>query len=257
MFIDDLDYENRSSKVYGVVTALVTNNQDSENMGRVKVTYPWLAEDDESHWARIATMMAGNGRGTYFIPEIDDEVLVAFEHGDIHYPYIIGSLWNGKDKVHENNDDGENNLRVIKSRCGHKIIFDDTDGNEIITIIDYTEARKIVIDSNDKRIDIINEDGNINIIAGEDINIEAGNNLNVTIGSNTAIETGSKMEITSGSSTTITAGSSCDVEAGSAMSVKGATLKAEASGTTDVKGKVVTVEASAATSIKGKVINLN
>jgi len=257
MFIEDLDYENKKSKIYGVVTAIVTNNKDDESMGRVKVTYPWLAEDDESHWARIATMMAGNGRGTYFIPEIDDEVLVAFEHGDIHYPYIIGSLWNGKDKVHENNDDGENNLRVIKSRCGHKIIFDDTDGNEIITIIDHTEARKIVIDSNDKRIDIINEDGNINIIAGEDINIEAGNNLNVTIGSNTVIETGSKMELTSGSSTTITAGSSCDVEASSSMTIKGATFKAEASGNTDVKGAIVTVEASGVTSIKGSLVNLN
>ena len=257
MFIEDLDYENRNSKVYGVVTAIVTNNKDDENMGRIKVSYPWLAENDESHWARIATLMAGNDRGTYFIPEIDDEVLVAFEHGDIHYPYIIGSLWNGKDKVHENNDDGENNLRVIKSRSGHKIIFDDTDGNEIITIIDHTEARKIVIDSKEKTIDILNEDGNINIVAGEDINIEAGNNLNITVGSNTVLDTGSSMELTAGSSIAITSGSSCDVEAGSAMTVKGATLKAEASGTTDVKGAVVTVEASGITSIKGSLVNLN
>jgi len=257
MFIDDLDYENKSSKVYGVVTAIVTNNKDEENMGRVKVTYPWLAENDESHWARIATMMAGNDRGTYFIPEIDDEVLVAFEHGDIHYPYIIGSLWNGKDKVHENNDDGENNLRVIKSRSGHKIIFDDTDGNEIITIIDHTEDRKIVIDSKEKTIDIINKDGNININAGEDINIEAGNNLNIKVGSDTTIDTSSNMKLKSGTSTTVKAGSSCAIEASSSMSVKGATLKAEASGTTDLKGAVVTVQASGITSVKGTVVKLN
>ena len=64
-------------------------------------------------WARIATLMAGKERGTYFIPEVGDEVLVAFEHGDIHYPYIIGSLWNGKEKPFETNSDGKNNLRVI------------------------------------------------------------------------------------------------------------------------------------------------
>jgi len=257
MFIEDLDYENKSSKVYGVVTAIVTNNKDTENMGRVKVSYPWLAENDESHWARIATMMAGDNRGTYFIPEIKDEVLVAFEHGDIHYPYIIGSLWNGKDKVHENNSDGENNLRVIKSRSGHKIIFDDTKGNEIITIIDHTEKRKIVIDSKEKTIDIHNENGKINIFAGDDINIETKKSLNIKTGSDTIVKAGGKIEEKADGSVSIKAGSSCAVEATSAMTVKGATLKAEASGMTDLKGKIVTVEASGVTSIKGSVVNLN
>jgi len=239
MFGDDLDYENKKSKVYGVVTALVTNNKDPEKMGRVKVTYPWLAEGDESHWARIATMMAGDGRGTYFIPEIDDEVLVAFEHGDIHYPYIIGSLWNGKDTVHENNEDGENNLRVIKSRSGHKIIFDDTDGNEIITIIDHTEDRKIVIDSKEKTIDIHNEDGQINIFAGDDINIETKKNLNIKTGSDMIVKAGSNIEAKADSSVKVKAGSSCDVEAASTMTVKGSVLNAEASGVTSIKGKVI------------------
>ena len=260
MFIDDLDYENKKSKVYGVVTALVTNNKDPEQMGRVKVTYPWLAEDDESYWARIATMMAGNDRGSYFIPEVDDEVLVAFEHGDIHYPYIIGALWNGQDKVHENNDDGENNLRVIKSRSGHRIVFDDTadkeqvmiethtghkvilddtSGSEKITIIDHTEDRKIVIDSKAKTIDIRNENGKINIFAGDDINIETDKKLNIKTGSSTNIKAGSSLEAKASSSVTIKAGSSCSVEATSNMSVKGAMLTAEASGQTSIKGAII------------------
>jgi len=107
----------------------VTNNKDEEGLGRVKVTFAWLAENDESNWARIATMMAGNDRGSYFLPEVGDEVLIAFEQGSIStFLHVIGSLWNGKDKVHETNSDGKNNLRVIKSRSGHKIIFDDTKG---------------------------------------------------------------------------------------------------------------------------------
>ncbi len=255
---DDLDYENKSSKIYGVVTAIVTNNKDDEGMGRVKVNYPWLAEDDESYWARIATMMAGNDRGTYFIPEIDDEVLVAFEHGDINYPYILGSLWNGKDKVHETNDDGKNNLRVIKSRCGHKIIFDDTDGNEKITIIDHTEKRKIVIDSKEKTIDIRNENGKINIFAGDDINIETDKNLNIKtgqdmksdIGSNFTTKASSSVEIKSGSSTTIKSGSSMTVNAGASSNIEaGANIK--------VKGAMATVEASGVTTVKGSIVKLN
>jgi uncharacterized protein involved in type VI secretion and phage assembly len=239
MLIHDLDYENRSSKIYGVVTAIVTNNKDPENMGRVKVNYPWLAENDESHWARIATMMAGNDRGTYFIPEVDDEVLVAFEHGDIHYPYIIGALWNGKDKVHENNSDGKNNLRVIKSRSGHKVIFDDTEGNEKITVIDKTEQRSIVIDSKQKTIDIRNEDGKINIFAGDDINIETNKNLNINTGQNTNVEASTNIDMKATSNANIKANSSANFEAGASVKVKGSMSTVEASGITTVKGSLV------------------
>lgn len=239
MLINDLDYENRSSKIYGVVTAIVTNNKDPENMGRVKVNYPWLAENDESHWARIATMMAGNDRGTYFIPEVEDEVLVAFEHGDIHYPYIIGALWNGKDKVHENNSDGKNNLRVIKSRSGHKVIFDDTEGNEKITVIDKTEQRSIVIDSKQKTIDIRNEDGKINIFAGDDINIETNKNLNINTGQNTNVEASTNIDMKANSNANIKANSSANFEAGASVKVKGSMSTVEASGITTVKGSLV------------------
>ena len=87
-----------NDRFYGVVVGIVTNNQDPDNMHRVKVRFPWLNQDHESNWARVATSMAGNGRGAYFLPEVDDEVLVAFEHGLIDQPYVIGSLWNGKDQ---------------------------------------------------------------------------------------------------------------------------------------------------------------
>jgi uncharacterized protein involved in type VI secretion and phage assembly len=122
--------------VYGVVIAVVTSNQDPEGLGRIKINFPWRGEKDESYWARIASPMAGNERGMVFYPEVDDEVLVAFEHGEINQPYVIGALWNGKDKPPETNSDGKNNIRMIKSRSGHEIIFndDDSSGKEKIEI---------------------------------------------------------------------------------------------------------------------------
>src|SRR5262249_55069754 len=106
-------------RIYGVVVGVVTNNQDPDKLGRVKVKFPWLSADHESGWARIACPMAGNGRGFFFLPEVDDEVLIAFEHGRVEFPYVVGSLYNGKDKPPGDNGDGKNNLRSLKSRSGH------------------------------------------------------------------------------------------------------------------------------------------
>lgn len=115
-----------------IVVAIVTDNLDPEGLGRVKLKYPWLTEDHQSHWARIVAPMAGGGRGFYFLPEIDDEVLVAFEHGDVNKPYVIGALWNGVDKPIETNGkavaSGKVNRRTIKTRIGHTILLDDTGG---------------------------------------------------------------------------------------------------------------------------------
>ena len=124
-------------KVYGAVVGVVTSLDDPDGLGRVKVAYPWLQDDIESPWARMVSFMAGNDRGAVFRPEIEDEVLVVFEHGDMRRPYVIGALWNGSDAIpEERGADADNNIRLIKSRSGHTIIFDDSDGEEVITIND-------------------------------------------------------------------------------------------------------------------------
>jgi len=111
---DTVADEDKAAKLYGVVVGVVTNNKDPENLGRVKVKFPWLQESDESYWARIATLMAGPDRGTFFLPEVGDHVLVAFEHGDINYPFVLGALWTLKQKPPFNNADGKNNIRSIQ-----------------------------------------------------------------------------------------------------------------------------------------------
>ncbi len=117
VLVDESTQLAMTNRIYGVVIGTVTNNQDRDNLGRVKVTFPWLNDNDEGYWARLATPMAGGDRGIYFLPEVHDEVLVIFEHGDVRFPYIIGSLWNGRDRPPVINDgEGKNNIRLIKSR---------------------------------------------------------------------------------------------------------------------------------------------
>ncbi|MFL6414181.1 MAG: phage baseplate assembly protein V [Bryobacteraceae bacterium] len=145
---------NDASKIYGVGVGIVTNNQDPDGMHRVKVKLPWLSDDQESWWARVTTPMAGNGRGMYFLPEVDDEVLIAFEHGDVRFPYVVGSLWNGKDKAPASNDGGKNNTREIKSRSGHLVRLNDTDGSESVEIIDKTGSNSITLNTSDNSITI-------------------------------------------------------------------------------------------------------
>src|ERR1043166_3093643 len=137
----------QAARVSGVVVGVVTNNQDPEGMGRVKVKFPWLSDEDESNWARVAAPMAGKERGFYFLPEVDDEVLVAFKQGDVRFPYVVGSLWNGKDAPPAKNDDGKNDVRVIKSRSGHVVRLTDADGKEMIEIVDKSERNRIRVDT--------------------------------------------------------------------------------------------------------------
>jgi uncharacterized protein involved in type VI secretion and phage assembly len=197
--------EMHACKIYGVVVGVVTNNKDPDKLGRIKVQFPWLSEENESHWARLATLMAGANRGTVFFPEVGDEVLVAFEHGDIRFPYIIGALWNGVDTPPHDNADGENNLRLIKSRSGHVIQLDDTSGSEKIEIIDRSGSNRIVINTADKTI---------TIAADADITIQSQSG---------ALQlSGNGIELKSQAGVTIEASLNVDVQASAQLNLKGA-----------------------------------
>jgi uncharacterized protein involved in type VI secretion and phage assembly len=111
------------NKIDGVVIGTVKSLKDPKNLGRIKVHFPWLSDANKSHWARVATLMAGSGRGSWFMPEKDDEVLVAFEHGDTRFPYIVGFLWNGQDKPPRIDPQ----KRLIRSVNGHEIEIYDPD----------------------------------------------------------------------------------------------------------------------------------
>jgi len=154
-------------KIFGVVVGLVQDLKDPLHQGRIRVNFPWRAEPTTHHtggestendsvdstWARMATMMAGPDRGSFFIPEVGDEVLVAFHHGDPERPYIIGALWNKSHKPPEQmDDDGKNNLRTIKSRSGHILTFDDNDEEKKEKIVLQSKyGHRVALDDEDSK----------------------------------------------------------------------------------------------------------
>ena len=151
-------------RTYGVVVALVTDNQDPQGLGRVQVEFPTLSGDQVPHWARIATLMAGAGRGTFFLPEAGDEVLVAFECGDVTRPYVLGALWNGQDTPPHRIGDGGNDVRLIRSRSGHVIRLVDADGAEQIEVVDKSGENRVTIDT---------ASGTVTVRAATNVGLEA------------------------------------------------------------------------------------
>jgi phage protein D/phage baseplate assembly protein gpV len=252
--------ESRNNgRIHGVVPALVTNFNDPKKVGRVKVKYPWLWNlsgsspiEIESDWVRIATPSAGADRGFYYMPEVDDEVLVAFEHGDPNRPYIVGGLWNSKDKPPMPSDkvhDGSKiTKRMIKSRSGHTILLDDTNGSEQIVIRDKSEKNEIVIDTKNNTITIKSE---------KDINLDAGGNIN--------LKAKGAVNIESTSDTTIASKAAFKVEGKAGNEIKGARLNVDVQGPlnlktsaiAEMKATVVKIDASALAEVKGGIIKLN
>ena len=147
-------------QIGGVATAIVRDIRDPEGLGRVKVDFPWRTDsgagvsvtdgDDRAHsyWARIATLFAGAGRGSFFIPEVGDEVLVAFEHGDPGRPIVLGALWNSEDTPPESMDgEGKNHIRAIHSRGGHIVrLVDDTENQAAKVEIISQGGHKLTLD---------------------------------------------------------------------------------------------------------------
>jgi uncharacterized protein involved in type VI secretion and phage assembly len=148
---------------YGAFPALVTDIVDPEGLGRVKIALPWSPDTAGARyetWARLATFMAGNNRGSWFIPDVDDEVLIVFEGGDPRRPYVIGSLWNGKDSPPESMDGaGKNFKKVLRSRNGVKLTMDDTDGREQF-ILETPGGQKLTLKDGPGAVEIVDSNGN-------------------------------------------------------------------------------------------------
>lgn len=213
--LDALANDSRSeNKTYGVAAGLVSNNQDPQGLGRVRVKFPWLSDDNESDWVRIATFMAGNQRGGYFLPEVGDEALVAFEHGDINRPYVIGFLWNGVDKPPEANSDGKNSIRKITSRSGHEIIFnDDADQKQEKLEIHTRAGHTIVLDDSAgaEKIEIKDKSGSNSILFD-------------SVQNSISVESAMQLKIKS-QMIEIEAGTTMTIKAGATLTLQGALIK--------------------------------
>lgn len=199
-----------SGQMPGLVEALVTDNVDPDQMGRVKLKFPLLPEAPESFWARLVMPMAGRERGWMTIPEVGDEVLVAFIHGDINNAIVVGSLYNGVDTPPYANEDGDNDLRVFQSRSGHRLTFDDKAGEERVELITHNEEIRLIWDAKEKVI---------SVYSGKDIIIEAKETISMKC-KDFILEADNSIGVKSGSSTEIKTGSSCKVDGGGNLVLK-------------------------------------
>lgn len=137
--------------IAGVAVGIVADNKDPQGLGRLRLSLPWRSEGFLTDWVRVVAPMGGKDRGAYFLPEKNDEVLVAFDRDDIRYPYVLGALWSGADKPPEPNTNGKNDIRIIKSRKGHMLRFDDSQSKGAITI-ELNDGKKVEIDDDGIRI---------------------------------------------------------------------------------------------------------
>ena len=155
--------EGLGGRWYGVYPALVSDIKDPDSQGRVKVLLPWSPDTGSARyeaWARLATFMGGNNRGSWFVPDVNDEVLVAFEAGDVRRPYVVGALWNGSDKAPESMDGAGNNYKkVLRSRNGVKVTLDDQDGQEKF-VCETPGGQKVTLKDGPGAVEIVDSNGN-------------------------------------------------------------------------------------------------
>jgi uncharacterized protein involved in type VI secretion and phage assembly len=189
-------------RFYGAYPAVVKDIRDPDGQGRVKVSLPWAPDTGSSSyetWARLATMMGGNNRGSWFVPDVNDEVLVVFLGGDSRNPCVVGALWNGQDKPPQSMDGaGKNDIKKLRSRNGVQITLDDTDGQEKM-ILETPGGQKITLQDGPGSIDL--EDSNGNSIKMEAAGITVTASAKVTVNASTAEISAGMLTVNAGMST--------------------------------------------------------
>jgi uncharacterized protein involved in type VI secretion and phage assembly len=167
---------------YGVYPALVTDIKDPASLGRVKVRLPWSPDDAGGYeaWARVATLMAGNDRGSWFIPDVDDEVLVAFAGGDPRTPFVLGGLWNGSDAPPASMDGaGRNEIKKLRSRNGVMITLEDKQGQETL-VVETPGGQKITLKDGPGSIEVVDSNGNSVKLEAAGITVNASAKVTVS-----------------------------------------------------------------------------
>jgi phage protein D/phage baseplate assembly protein gpV len=246
-------YNNR---INGVVPALVTNSRDPQGVGRVKVKYPILANASggiESDWVRIAAPGAGKTRGFFWIPEVNDEVLVAFEYGDPHRPYIVGALWNSKDNPPQKNDvaapSGTTTQRILQSRTGHIILLDDSDGAAKIQILDSTKKNEILIDT---------KQNSIILTAEKDITLTAKGNITLDAKGKVEIKSGTDTQITATAAFKVSANAPSEIKSAATLTIDGVMVTVKATTNVSITANIMAeVKGTAMVVVQGALIKLN
>src|SRR5438128_4288048 len=186
--------KTEDANIFGVEIAIVTNIKDPDKQGRVKICFPRLPGKPESDWARVAQPAAGDGRGFYWLPQVNDEVLVAFERGQANHPYVIGSVWNGKDKPMKDAYTDDNTKVMVQTKSGHQVILEDKNGEETIVIADKSGKRTVTWNVKDKKFLIEAKEGDVEFHAEKKIVLQC-EDLEIKTKKTGKIDIGDKFEL--------------------------------------------------------------
>lgn len=234
--------EKVGKKIAGVCVGIVTNIEDPENMGRIKVKFPVRIGGDasyESHWAPLVTWLAGSQMGAFFLPHVNDEVLLAFNDGNLEEPFVIGSLWNGKDKppVSESERIANDQTKIskFKSHGGNEIIFDDEQGKCKLTMT-TSKGQKVLLDDENQKIEIKDQNGQntltingknneINLQSNKTINLKAqGCSIKIDASGGITIESSLNLKIKA-QMISIEAGATMDIKSSGMLNINGSMVK--------------------------------
>ncbi len=237
----------RRQLMTGLVPAIVSDVKDPEKLGRARLTFPWLAKDYTSGWARTVQIGGGKDRGTLILPEVGDEVLVGFEQGDFDAPYVLGGIHNGTDKPPKTPVDpvdgssGQVNGRFFVSRTGHRLDFTESANG----------ANGVELSTGDKKhlLTLNQKDTKVTLHSDGSITIEAKNGIKVDAGTGALEMKGQKVTITSDSDVTVTANAKLSLTGNAEATLKGAQAKVTgdaaaeltASGSVTVRGGIVRI----------------
>jgi uncharacterized protein involved in type VI secretion and phage assembly len=166
---------------YGLYPAIVTDIVDPNSLGRIEIKLPWLGNDGDGvrAWATLLTPYADEDQGFQFLPSTDTQVVVGFEAGDLRRPYIVGSAWNGREKL-PGTAEAANNKRLIKTRSGTLLEFDDTSGAAKVTL-SMQSGHKLVMDDAAQEIKVTHSNGcSITMDVAGNVKIQANVNVDVT-----------------------------------------------------------------------------
>lgn len=282
-----------SGQVQFAVVGLVVDNVDPDELGRIKVKFPTLHNEPVSFWLRQISPNAGKERGLYALPEIEDEVLVAFMQGSHDTGVIVGQFWNGVDKPPTEAKDGlpgpgktdtgaswstdqftdgskdlsANDRRFWRSRSGHLMVFDDTGGAETVQIWDKDHKMALVFDSVEGRIVLSNNEGDLHIRTKNDLYIEAGNDIKWRAGHDIVGESANdtthtvlnNWTVDTTSNSKLTANANFDIEAKSNLTCKASmNAKIEGSVAFEAKGgSTAKLSGGAMTEVSGGMVKIN
>lgn len=220
----------------GLYPAIVTNIADPDQLGRVKVRFPWLADAFETNWCRVMQMGAGPERGLMLFPEVDDEVLVAFVAADVSHPVVIGGLYNGVDVPpadgYADAGDGTIDSRGIRTRIGHTIWLTDKAGEEQMVLETADQSVRVLLDQANGGNLVVEASGDISVTAGGNASLDAGGDVSVVAGGSAVVEAGADLAGTAGGSITLDAGAEVKISAA-------ANLTLEAGGIVEIKGATI------------------